>query len=187
MECTCLCNTREWCRCSKTARLILEPLAIDDASQIQVLFPHWEIVKHLAAVVPWPYPPDGALAYIRDVALPAVARGEEWHWTLRLTDGSRSADRLHRLKHAPNPRAENRGFWSALPWHRRGLMTEAADAVTDYWFDVLKFPRAARAEGGAEHRVAPRLGKTGHAHRRHRRARLCVRSDECGHLGDHRG
>jgi len=27
-----------------------------------------------------------------------------------------------------------------LPWQRQGLMTEACEAVTDYWFDVLKFP-----------------------------------------------
>jgi [ribosomal protein S5]-alanine N-acetyltransferase len=35
---------------------------------------------------------------------------------------------------------DNRGFWLGLPWHRQGLMTEACDAVTDYWFEVLKFP-----------------------------------------------
>src|SRR5205085_12370925 len=32
---------------------------------------------------------------------------------------------------------ENRGFWLAREHHGRGLMTEAADAVTDYWFNVL--------------------------------------------------
>ena len=36
--------------------------------------------------------------------------------------------------------ASNRGFWMALPWQGRGLMTEAAEAVTDCWFDVRKFP-----------------------------------------------
>jgi ribosomal-protein-alanine N-acetyltransferase len=34
----------------------------------------------------------------------------------------------------------NRGFWLGLPWQRQGLMTEACDAVTDYWFDASKFP-----------------------------------------------
>jgi ribosomal-protein-alanine N-acetyltransferase len=34
----------------------------------------------------------------------------------------------------------NRGFWLGLPWHGQGLMSEACDAVTDYWFDELKFP-----------------------------------------------
>jgi hypothetical protein len=40
--------------------------------------------KHLGAVVPWPYPPDGALQFYRDVAIPQMERGEAWHWTLRL-------------------------------------------------------------------------------------------------------
>jgi RimJ/RimL family protein N-acetyltransferase len=35
---------------------------------------------------------------------------------------------------------ENRGFWIGLPWHGRGLMTEASDAVTDFWFNTLKYP-----------------------------------------------
>ena len=26
-----------------------------------------------------------------------------------------------------------------LPWQGKGLMTEAVEAVTDYWFDELKF------------------------------------------------
>ena len=34
---------------------------------------------------------------------------------------------------------QNRGFWLGLPWQGQGLMSGACDAVTDYWFDVLKF------------------------------------------------
>jgi ribosomal-protein-alanine N-acetyltransferase len=34
----------------------------------------------------------------------------------------------------------NRGFWLGLPWQCQGLMTEAVDAVTDYWFGDLDFP-----------------------------------------------
>ena len=34
----------------------------------------------------------------------------------------------------------NRGFWPGLTWHRQGLMTEACEAVTDFWFNALKFP-----------------------------------------------
>ena len=67
----------------ETPRLVLRPLCIEDAAPIQQIFPQWEIVQYLNAVVPWPYPPDGALGYIRDRALPAMARGDEWHWTLR--------------------------------------------------------------------------------------------------------
>jgi ribosomal-protein-alanine N-acetyltransferase len=121
----------------ETPRLILCPLELSDAEQTQVLFPHWEIVCYLRNAVPWPYPPDGAYTYYRDVALPAVARGDEWAWTLRLKG----------VPHQPigaislfRSETDNRGFWLGLPWQGQGLMTEACDAVTDYWFDILKFP-----------------------------------------------
>lgn len=53
----------------ETKRLILRPLELADADQIQILFPQWEIVRYLARRVPWPYPPDGALTFIRDSRL----------------------------------------------------------------------------------------------------------------------
>ncbi len=43
----------------ETARLILKPVELADAPQLQILFRHWEIVKYLVNIVPWPYPPDG--------------------------------------------------------------------------------------------------------------------------------
>jgi ribosomal-protein-alanine N-acetyltransferase len=70
----------------ETERLLLRPLRLADAEQTQLLFPQWEIVQYLNAIVPWPYPDDGAFAYYRDRALPAMARGDEWHWTLRLKE-----------------------------------------------------------------------------------------------------
>jgi RimJ/RimL family protein N-acetyltransferase len=121
----------------ETARLLLQPLSVADAEQIQALFPHWAVVRLLNAIVPWPYPPDGALTYIRDIALPAIARGDEWIWTLRLKP---DADRVIGSIGLKRSDEENRGFWLGLPWHGQGLMTEAADAATDFWFDVLKFP-----------------------------------------------
>ena len=39
-----------------TPRLTLRPLQLEDAPAIQALFPQWEIVRHLASRVPWPYP-----------------------------------------------------------------------------------------------------------------------------------
>src|SRR5260370_4305046 len=68
----------------ETPRLLLRRLELADATQLQLLFPHWEIVRYLAAQVPWPYPPVGAYHYIRDMALPSIERGETWQWTLRL-------------------------------------------------------------------------------------------------------
>jgi hypothetical protein len=57
----------------ETNRLLLRPLELSDAEQVQCLFPQWEIVQYLNAVVPWPYPPDGALS-----VLPRPARCPPW-------------------------------------------------------------------------------------------------------------
>jgi ribosomal-protein-alanine N-acetyltransferase len=93
-------------------------------------------VRYLANHVPWPYPADGAFTYYRDMVLPAMARGDEWHWSLRLKiDPGQLIGSVALMKGDKN----NRGFWIGLPWQRQGLMTEAAHAVTSYWFDVLGF------------------------------------------------
>lgn len=121
----------------ETARLILRPLELADAEQVQKLFPKWEIVQFLANRVPWPFPEDGALVYYRDDALPAMARGDEWHWSLRLkSDPDLLIGSVALLK----SETHNRGFWIGMPWQRQGLMSEAVDAATGYWFDVLGFP-----------------------------------------------
>ena len=60
----------------ETPRLWLRPVALDDAPQIQAIFPQWEVVQFLASVIPWPYPPDGAATFIQHVLLPAVERIE---------------------------------------------------------------------------------------------------------------
>jgi len=121
----------------ETPRLNLRPLELADARQIQNIFPHWEIVRFLAKRVPWPYPPGGALTYCRDIALPAMARGEEWHWTLRLKTHPLQIIGCISLMQAEN---HNRGFWIGLPWQGKGLMSEAVETVTEYWFNELGFP-----------------------------------------------
>jgi ribosomal-protein-alanine N-acetyltransferase len=143
----------------ETPRLLLSPLELTDAEQTQVLFPQWEIVRFLNKRVPWPYPPDGAYKNIRDSALPAVERGEEWHWTLRLrTFPDQLIGRISLMNNEWN---NNRGFWIGLPWQRQGLMTEACEVVTDYWFDVLNFAvlRAPKAvENAASRRISEKSG-----------------------------
>lgn len=106
----------------ETPRLVLRPLQLSDAAATQRLFPHWEIVKYLAKRVPWPYPEDGAFTYYRDIALPAMARGDEWHWGLWLKDGPAHLIGAISLMKTEN---DNRGFWLGLPWQRQGLMSEA--------------------------------------------------------------
>jgi ribosomal-protein-alanine N-acetyltransferase len=142
----------------ETERLLLRPLELSDAGQVQQIFPHWEIVRYLINAVPWPYPPNGVLTFFRDVALPAISRGEEWHWTLRLrADPLRIIGKVSLMTKENN----NRGFWLGLPWQGKGLMTEAVDAITDYWFNALGFPvlRAPKAAPNlASRRISEKNG-----------------------------
>lgn len=120
-----------------TPRLILQPLELADAPAIQPLFAQWEVVRYLNAQVPWPYPDDGALSYLRDIALPAMARGEEWHWTLRLNSAPQQVIGSVSLMDQTD---NHRGFWLAPAWQGQGYMGEASAAVTEYWFEVLQRP-----------------------------------------------
>jgi RimJ/RimL family protein N-acetyltransferase len=142
----------------ETPRLILRPLELADAEQVQRIFPHWEIVKFLNHRTPWPFPTDGAFTHIRDVILPAIERGEKWHWSLRLkSDPGLLIGSISLRKRE----GHDRGFWLGMDWHGKGLMTEAVDAATDYWFDVLGFPvlRASKAVANVpSRRISERTG-----------------------------
>src|SRR5262245_26492515 len=125
----------------ETKRLLLLPLALDDSPAIQRVFPRWEIVRYLNPRVPWPYPPDGAETFLRDIALPAIERGEEWLWSLRLKAAPDALIGLIHLLAPKDSEMDNRGFWIDPAHQGKGLMTEAADAVTDLWFSALGFAR----------------------------------------------
>jgi RimJ/RimL family protein N-acetyltransferase len=142
----------------QTMRLLLRPLKIADAEQIQELFPHWEIVRYLLKRVPWPYPPDGALQFCRDIALPQIERGEAWHWTIRLAGEPSQMIGFISLEKGEKG---NRGFWMGLPWQGKGYMTEACAWANDFWFETLGYPvlRAPKAAANlASRRISEKQG-----------------------------
>lgn len=120
-----------------TSRLILTPLQLSDAPAIQQLFPQWEVVRYLDSRVPWPYPEEAALTYVRDIALPAIAAGREWHWMIRLrVDPAQSIGSISLYDQPGN----NRGFWLAPQWQGKGYMREACEVINAYWFETLLRP-----------------------------------------------
>lgn len=140
----------------ETPRLLLRPLERAAADQMQVHFPQWEILRYLKAIVPWPYPPDGAERFL-DIALAGMERSEAWHWSLRPKTEPGALIGVISLM----TKADNRGFWIAPAWQGRGLMAEAADAVKDFWFHTLKFPvlrTSKAAENAASRRISEKQG-----------------------------
>lgn len=142
----------------RTARLVLRPLRLEDAVQTQPLFAQWEVVRYLNGTIPWPFPADGAERYYRDLALPAMERGEEWHWTLRLAE---ETERVIGAIGLVGKGEVNRGFWLGVPWQGRGLMTEAVVAVNGFWFETLgrEQLRTHKAVGNVRSRgISERIG-----------------------------
>jgi RimJ/RimL family protein N-acetyltransferase len=145
----------------QTRRLILRPLALSDAPAIQHHFNNWNIIQHLAAVVPWPYPADGAEIFVR-LQLAKISEGEAIHsWVLALRSGNGEAiGNIYFRPYADNPKG-NRGFWLAEPWWNQGLMTEAISAVNDFAFRTLgieSFYVCNAATNAASRRVKQKTG-----------------------------
>lgn len=124
----------------ETARLILRPIDRRDIPAIQRWFPDWELVKYLHAGLPWPYPEDGAETNVRE-CLETRAKGEKFFWVLVLKRGE-DDEAIGRIDLWPfdGEKRDMRGFWLARPWWGQGLMTEAAERVTQYAFEDLGWP-----------------------------------------------
>ncbi|MEO7717662.1 MAG: GNAT family N-acetyltransferase [Capsulimonas sp.] len=143
----------------ETPRLLLRPLQLSDAPRNQELFPHWEVVRYMASVIPWPYPDDGAQKYV-EYALAEVAAGKRYSWALTL----KAADDdllIGAVELTPTNPENSRDFWIGLPYQRQGYMTEAVAAVNDFAFDVLELPylRLNNAEANVgSHRLKEKSG-----------------------------
>ena len=65
------------------------------------------------------------------------------------------------LKVGDRPPFNNRGFWLGPAWQRQGLMTEAVEAVTAFWFEELHMAtlRAPKAVANlASRRISEKTG-----------------------------
>ena len=122
----------------ETARLRLRPIRLSDAPRIQVLFPHWGIVQYMAAVIPWPYPENGAQQFLESV-FPKNAAGTQYYWAITLRSDSAN-ELIGVISLYPNSEEDSRGFWLGEANHRQGYMKEAVAAVNDFAFDTLEMP-----------------------------------------------
>jgi RimJ/RimL family protein N-acetyltransferase len=144
----------------ETARLVLRPLEGRDIPAIQRRFPQWEVVRHLHAGVPWPYPADGAETNVHE-CLTERERGEKFYWAITLKGGDDELIGRIDLWPLNDETKDMRGFWLDPQFHGTGLMTEAAERVTQYAFEDLAWPRLylTNAEANhASHRIKEKQG-----------------------------
>lgn len=133
---------------------------MDDVHSYERGFLDYEVVRHLAAQVPWPYPENGVSEFIRHNILPD--QGEErWVWGIFLKPNLQDLIGVVDLYKDGKP--ENRGFWLARRYWGRGIMAEAVTVVNDFAFAQAGFERLifSNALGNsASRRIKEKTGST---------------------------
>jgi RimJ/RimL family protein N-acetyltransferase len=144
----------------RTPRLTLRPIRAADAPAVQRRFPQWEVVRYLRPHVPWPFPPDGAAVNLVETQA-AVARGEKCCWAITLAEDEAELIGRIDLRADDGVSRDQRGFWLDPEFWGRGLMTEAAERVTEYAFLDLGWPHLwlnNAEENLGSHRVKEKQG-----------------------------
>jgi RimJ/RimL family protein N-acetyltransferase len=142
----------------RTARLILREVRESDAPAYQKHFVDYEVIGQLSAAVPWPYPEDGVLTWIRTQIIPNQGK-DRWIWGIFLREQPEEIIGLIDLWRQGRP--ENRGFWLGRRHWGRGIMTEAAAAVMDHAFYNLGFEKMVFANAVGNERSRRVKQKTG--------------------------
>ena len=120
----------------ETERLLLTAVTLADVDAYQRYFVDYEVIRFLSNRVPWPYPEEGVMTFIRDVVVPNQGK-DQWLWALRLKTNPDELIGVVHLFREGCP--EHRGFWLGRKFWGRGFMTEAVAPVTEYAFEQLGF------------------------------------------------
>jgi ribosomal-protein-alanine N-acetyltransferase len=142
----------------ETARLILRPMRLEDAPSYQKNFNDYEVIRHLSAKVPWPYPDDGVKFFLETIVLPNIGK-TRWTWGIALKNDPEDVVGCVDVFSPGIP--EHRGFWLARRLWGQGLMTEAVIPVMDYAFSDLGFESMILSNALGNHRSRRVKEKTG--------------------------
>jgi RimJ/RimL family protein N-acetyltransferase len=151
-----------------TRRLTLRPPVLADAEEIALQLSNWNVARMLARI-PYPYHPEDAEDWIRNLA----KKPEDLVYTVH-------RERLIGIVSIESGDGEPRlGYWLGEPWRGRGFMTEAAGKLLQYAFATRGYravQSSAFIDNPASLRVQEKLGfvvtGTGEAWSRPRAARV---------------
>ncbi|MBK8202512.1 MAG: GNAT family N-acetyltransferase [Bdellovibrionales bacterium] len=122
----------------KTERLVLKEVTTADLPSYEKYFVDYEVISHLSAAVPWPYPKNGVEEFLNKFIFPDQGK-TQWLWGICEKE---RPDTLIGVVHLwREGRPENRGFWLGKPFWEKGYMTEAVAPVMDYAFNELGFEK----------------------------------------------
>lgn len=110
-----------------------------DVPSYQKHFVDWEVIRNLAAHVPWPYPDNGVAEYVAQHLLPTLEKKDRWFWGIFLK--TNPGEMIGGVELWRPGKPENRGFWLGRKFWGQGYMTEAVAPVMDYAFNELGFEK----------------------------------------------
>lgn len=134
-----------------TKRLILRAVTVRDILSYQKYFVDYEVIQHLSAQVPWPYPENGVREFLEKFIFPDQGK-KQWLWGIFEKDNPK--DLIGSVHLWREGRPEHRGFWLGKAFWGMGYMTEAVAPVMDYAFHSLGFEKLcfANAVGNVQSR-----------------------------------
>ena len=144
----------------ETPRLILRPIVPQDLDANRRRFSQWAVVKYLSDSVPWPLPENNSEEAMADT-LAKMERRERCSWAITLKGGDDEQIGRVDLWADDGVERDQRGFWLDPEFWSQGLMTEAANRVTDFALIELGWPHLwlNNAEANiASHRVKEKQG-----------------------------
>ncbi len=121
-----------------TEHLVLRPLALTDAADVQRLAGDREIAS-TTGLIPHPYEDGMAEAWIESYA-PEYAKGTTLRFAITLAESGELVGAMGLRIERDHHRAEL-GYWIGTPYWNRGFATEAARAVIAFGFESLQLHR----------------------------------------------
>jgi len=120
----------------QTERLLLKALTEADIPAYEKHFIDYEVIRPLAAGIPWPYPENGVRDFLEERVFPNQGN-DKWVWGIFLHQNPTELIGVIDLWRPGIP--ENRGFWLGREFWGQGMMTEAVKSVNDLAFNELGF------------------------------------------------
>ena len=143
-----------------TDRLILRGVTENDIPSYGNHFSDYEVIRHLASAVPWPYPENGISVFVKEKILPKQGN-DKWVWGIFMQEHPTELIGVVDLWRPGTP--ENRGFWLGRKFWGHGIMTEAVIPIMDFAFEELNFETLvfSNAKGNtASRRIKEKTGAT---------------------------
>jgi [ribosomal protein S5]-alanine N-acetyltransferase len=122
----------------ETKRLIVKEVSREDIPSYQKYFSDYEVIQHLAAHVPWPYPNDGVSQFLESFIFPKQGN-DVWLWGIFKKENPRELIGAIHLWREGRP--ENRGFWLGKKFWGLGYVTEAVEPIIEHAFNDLGFEK----------------------------------------------